>query len=92
MKMAGPNNINVKQSYIRGEPPQYISCNLCNKKFTRINYDSHLPECERKYKDKQVNKNSKPTFSMGPINTRQPTMHAVQYGSFANRPNMKFKF
>ena len=29
---------------------------------------------------------------MGPINTRQPTMPAVQYGSFANRPNMKFKF
>ena len=55
MKMAGPNNINTKQSYVRGEQ-QYVSCNLCNKKFTRINYDSHLPECERKYKDKQGNK------------------------------------
>ena len=93
MKMAGPNNINTKQSYVRGEQ-QYVSCNLCNKKFTRINYDSHLPECERKYKDKQGNKgfNTKPTFSMGSMNNRQPTMPAVQYGAFSNRPNMKFKF
>ena len=37
MKMAGPNNINTKQSYVRGEQQQYVSCNLCNKKFTRIN-------------------------------------------------------
>jgi hypothetical protein len=94
MKMAGPNNINTKQSYVRGEQQQYVSCNLCNKKFTRINYDSHLSDCEKKYREKQGNKvvNAKPTFSMGPINSRQPTMPAVQYGAFANRPNLKFKF
>ena len=54
----------------------------------------HLSDCEKKYREKQGNKvvNAKPTFSMGPINSRQPTMPAVQYGAFANRPNLKFKF
>lgn len=79
----------------------YIQCDLCNKKFTKINYDSHLLECKKKYKEKKGNNtfvnrtNNNNLF--GPNNpsspaVRQPTMPAVTYGGFSNKPNFNLKF
>ena len=75
----------------------FIQCELCNKKFTQIKYESHLNDCKQKYKDK---KNG--TFHRGNIigpginnntnnpSVRKPTMPAVTYGS--NKPKFTVKF
>ena len=30
----------------------FVQCSMCNKKFTRLNYDFHLPDCKQKQKEK----------------------------------------
>jgi hypothetical protein len=75
----------------------YYQCNLCGKKFTKINYESHLNDCKQKHKEKKnitfisksnagmMNPSSSPS-------TRQPTMPAVTYGGFSKKPNFNLKF
>ena len=75
----------------------YYQCDLCNKKFTKINYESHLYECKQKHKEKKnITFNNRP--NIGLINnsktpsTRQPTMPAVNYGGYSKKPNFNLKF
>ena len=79
----------------------FIQCDLCNKKFTKINYESHLNDCKKKYKDKNngVNKTYNKANIINNINNninnnqlgRKPMMPAVIYGSNKPKFNMKFK-
>lgn len=90
-----PININKEKLNIVGG---FIQCDLCNKKFTKINYESHLPECKQKYKGKKnTTFVSKPNLAM--INggnsspaKRQPTMPAVTYGGHSNKPGFSIRF
>ena len=103
-KKHNDNNINVdQQSPLNGSRPLYTrdsngyyQCELCSKKFTKINFESHLMECKQKYKDKKngifINK---PSFGNNVINTntaiRQPSMPVVTYGGLSNKPfSLKF--
>ena len=90
------NNNNTRALYSR-DSKGFLQCELCNKKFTKINFESHLNDCKLKHKDK---KNG--TFNRGnigiPINnninnnqvSRKPIMPAVTYGR--NKPNFSLKF
>ena len=74
----------------------YYQCLLCNKKFKKMSYESHLNDCKQKNKQKKnitfisrpnniINNPSSPS-------TRQPTLPAVTYGGFSNKPNFNLKF
>ena len=88
---------NEKEEFIRDGI--YYQCILCNKKFTKINYENHLQECKKKHKEKK-NKtfNNRPNINImnninpSPQTTRQPTMPAVSYGGFSKKPNFNLKF
>ena len=76
----------------------YYQCDLCGKKFTKMNFESHLPECKQKHKEKKnitfVNRgnvNKMPGGVPTPAG-RQPTMPAVTQGGFNNKPNLNLKF
>ena len=75
----------------------YYQCNLCNKKFTKINYESHLHDCKQKHKEKKnITFMNKP--NMGLMNnpssptTRKPSLPAVTYGGYSKKPNFNLKF
>ena len=84
----------------------FLQCELCNKKFTKINYESHLNDCKQKYKDKKngtfirgnlggsvMNNNMKNNLNNnanGSPVSRKPIMPAVTYGR--NKPNFSVKF
>ena len=75
----------------------YYQCNLCNKKFTKINYESHLHDCKQKHKEKKnITFNNKPNIGLmnnpSSPSTRQPTMPAVTYGGYSKKPNFNLKF
>ena len=76
----------------------YYQCDLCGKKFTKMNFESHLPECKQKHKEKKcitfVNRGNVNNMSGGTPTpaVRQPTMPAVTYGGFSNKPNFNLKF
>jgi len=76
----------------------YYQCNLCGKKFTKINYESHLNDCKQKHKEKKnITFVSKPNVGMmnnpsSSPSTRQPTMPAVTYGGYSKKPNFNLKF
>ena len=63
-----------------------------------MNFESHLPECKQKHKEKKsctfVNKSNLNNMMNNPISSsiRQPTMPAVTYGGFSNKPNFNLKF
>ena len=46
-----PTNSNLQ--YYKKDGKIFIECELCNKKFTKINYESHLNDCKKKYKEKK---------------------------------------
>ena len=86
---------NQKEGFIRDGI--YYQCNLCNKKFTKMNYESHLNDCKQKHKEKKnTTFNLKPNLglmnNLGPSSTRQPTMPAVTYGGYSKKPNFNLKF
>ena len=67
------------------------------KKFTKMNYESHLHECKLKHKEKKNNTFlNKPNIGLmnnpSSPSTRQPTMPAVNYGGFSKKPNFNLKF
>ena len=49
---SSPVNNNSRPLYSR-DSKGFIQCELCNKKFTQIKYESHLNDCKQKYKDKK---------------------------------------
>jgi len=79
----------------------FIQCDLCNKKFTKMNYENHLADCKQKYKDKnvkgiKVNKgspfhnNNINNFNINAPLERKPIMPVVTYG--INKPKFNLKF
>jgi len=48
---SSPLNSNLQ--YYKKDGKVFIQCDLCNKKFTKINYESHLNDCKKKYKEKK---------------------------------------
>lgn len=94
-KNASPGK-NARPLYSR-DSNGFILCELCNKKFTQIKYESHLNDCKQKYKDKKNGTFNRGNITGGPgINNnnnpsvRKPTMPAVTYGS--NKPKFTVKF
>ena len=86
---------NQKEGFIRDGI--YYQCYLCSKKFTKINYESHLHDCKLKHKEKKnTTFNNKPNLGLmnnpGSPSTRQPTMPAVTYGGYSKKPNFNLKF
>ena len=71
----------------------FIQCDLCNKKFTKINYESHLNDCKKKYKEKKngIDKSStnyNPNFNRGnPINININNNFSNNINSFNNNNN-----
>ena len=45
--------LNSNLQYYKKDGKVFIQCDLCNKKFTKINYESHLNDCKKKYKEKK---------------------------------------
>lgn len=101
--MGSPKNNNSRPLYSR-DTKGYFQCELCNKKFTKINYESHLNDCKQKYKDKKngtfnrggniggsINNNNMKNNNINnnPV-SRKPIMPAVTYGR--NKPNFSVKF
>lgn len=88
------NNNNNRQLYSR-DSKGFLQCELCHKKFTKMNFESHLNECKQKYKDKKNGTfMNKPSFvpAAGSPAARQPMMPAVNYGGFSNKPKFNLKF
>ena len=86
---------NTREGYIRDGI--YYQCNLCGKKFTKMNYESHLDECKKKHKEKKCctfvsRGNVNNMVNSGSPTVRQPTMPVVTYGGFSNKPNFNLKF
>ena len=94
--LSSPKNNGGRPLFSRDEKG-FLQCELCNKKFTKINFESHLMECKQKYKDKKNGTFNRSNFG-GMMNnninnnpgTRKPIMPAVTYGS--NKPNFSLKF
>jgi len=87
---------NKKEGYTRDGI--YYQCDLCGKKFTKMNYENHLNDCKQKHKEKKnITFVSKPNIGMMNNNpsspsTRQPTLPAVTYGGYSKKPNFNLKF
>ena len=95
---SSPVNNNIRPLYNR-DSKGFIQCELCNKKFTQIKYESHLNDCKIKYKDKKNGtflRSNMGSSGMNNINmnnnqaSRKPIMPAVTYGS--NKPKFTVKF
>ena len=101
--MGSPTNTNSNRPLYSRDSKGYFLCELCNKKFTKMNYESHLNDCKIKHTDKKngtfrnnlggsvMNNNMKNNINMNnsPVN-RKPIMPAVTYGR--NKPNFSLKF
>ena len=86
---------NEKEGFVRDGI--YYQCNLCNKKFTKMNYESHLHDCKQKHKEKKNSTfNNRPNMNLmnnpSSPSTRQPTLPAVTYGGYSKKPNLNLKF
>ena len=104
--LGSPNNNNNNRPLYSRDNKGFLQCELCNKKFTKINFESHLNDCKQKYKDKKngtfirgnlggsvMNNNMKNNLNNnvnGSPVSRKPIMPAVTYGR--NKPNFSVKF
>ena len=104
--LGSPNNNNNNRPLYSRDNKGFLQCELCNKKFTKINFESHLNDCKQKYKDKKngtfirgnlggsvMNNNIKNNLNNnanGSPASRKPIMPAVTYGR--NKPNFSLKF
>ncbi len=85
----------------------YVQCSMCNKKFTKLNYDFHLNDCRQKQKEKQMkmnnginNRNSLSiNTSIGiqkplftSIMTTQNRRPLMPMVTYGGRPNFNLKF
>jgi len=95
---SSPVNNNSRPLYSR-DSKGFIQCELCNKKFTQIKYESHLNDCKLKYKDKKNGTFLRSNIGGSVMNNnnmnnnqvaRKPIMPAVAYGS--NKPKFSLKF
>lgn len=95
--MGSPSNNSNRPLYSR-DSKGFLQCELCNKKFTKINFESHLNDCKQKHKEKKnITFVSKPNIDIINNNssspsTRQPTLPAVTYGGYSKKPNFNLKF
>ena len=103
--LGSPSNNSNRPLYSR-DSKGFLQCELCNKKFTKINYESHLNDCKQKHKDKKngtfnrgnlggsvMNNNIKNNMNNninGSTVSRKPMLPAVTYGR--NKPNFSLNF
>ena len=52
--MTSPRNSNNTRYFFSRDSNGFLQCELCHKKFTKINFESHLNDCKQKYKDKKM--------------------------------------
>ena len=52
--MSSPGNSNNIKSLFSRDSNGFLQCELCHKKFTKINFENHLKDCKQKYKDKKM--------------------------------------
>ena len=45
--------MNSNLQYYKKDGKVFIQCDLCNKNFTKINYENNLNDCKKKYKEKK---------------------------------------
>ena len=98
--LGSPVNNNNRPLYSR-DSKGFLQCELCNKKFTKMNFESHLNDCKQKYKDKKngtfrnmgrslINNNKNNININNNQVSRKPIMPAITYGR--NKPNFSLKF
>ena len=99
--LGSPKNNNYSRQLYSRDSKGFFQCELCNKKFTKINFESHLNDCKLKHKDKKngtflrgnmggsLNNNINNNINNNPV-SRKPIMPAVTYGR--NKPNFSLKF
>ena len=46
--------LNRNLQYYKKDGTVFIQCDLCNKKFTKINYESHLNDCKKYIKKRKM--------------------------------------
>jgi hypothetical protein len=96
----GPNNSNTKggRNINNGPKPgtsgfvptpsvfteDYISCNMCNRRYNENAYSKHLPTCERRTKEAAMKNKNKPQIGGNMMNNT-----GTAYG---NKPNLNVKF
>ena len=90
------NRLNYTKNQLNNNS-KYIECDMCRKKFTKINYDCHLFECKQKFSAKKNGMTfNKPNLVINEesknLRTRQPIVPAVTYGAFSSKPNFNLKF
>ena len=86
-----PKNSNLQ--YYKKDGKVFIQCDLCNKKFTKINYESHLNDCKKKYKEKKNGGDSKNnTYNKGGIiNINNNFNRNININGFNNNNNLPEK-
>ena len=97
VRNASPPSNNNRPLYSR-DSNGFFQCELCNKKFTQIKFESHLMECKQKYKNKKGGTFHRGNFGGSMVNnntnnnpvSRKPIMPAVTYGN--NKPKFSVKF
>ena len=100
-KLGSPtNNNNDKRVLYSRDIKGFLQCELCNKKFTKINFENHLNDCKLKYNNKKngtfFNRGNIGNTGNNNINnnnnqmSRKPMLPAVTYGR--SKPNFSVKF
>jgi uncharacterized C2H2 Zn-finger protein len=81
--------LNSNLQYYKKDGKVFIQCDLCNKKFTKINYESHLNDCKKKYKEKKNGGDSKNnTYNKGGIiNINNNFNRNININGFNNNNN-----
>ena len=85
---SSPLNRNLQ--YYKKDGKVFIQCDLCNKNFTKINYESHLNDCKKKYKEKKngVDKNNNLNYNRGnPVNFNINNNFNRNINGFNNKNN-----
>ena len=104
--MGSPNNNSNRPLYSR-DSKGFLQCELCNKKFTKINFESHLNDCKQKHKDKKngtfrgnlggsvMNNNIKNNINMNNNINGNPVSRKPMMPAVTygrNKPNFSLKF
>ena len=86
--------LNSNLQYYKKDGKVFIQCDLCNKKFTKINYESHLNDCKKKYKEKKngMDKNNINNYNKNnPINVNINNNFNRNINGFNNKNQMERK-
>ena len=63
--------LNSNLQYYKKDGKVFIQCDLCNKNFTKINYENHLNDCKKKYKEKKNGIDKSNNMNIGNMNYKR---------------------